>query len=646
MITTNKGLFFLGFIIRVMLMVSFVSPIASNFYIPFIELSINSPYQSPWEVWLSNEGDISAFPYGYMMYLSLYPFFKLFSLLAFENNYAYAYASAIFFFDIVLLILLSRLGQINNRKVLIFYWLSPLVIVLNYIYGFNDIIPVFFLLLSLYLLKENRFTLSGAMMALSISAKLSMLLALPFFLIYFINRRALGAYTSKFLIGLIVFLTIFVFSIFMLDNSALSMVLNNPETWKTLDLTILLGDNQKIYLIPMIYFLSLYMFWRIKHLNFHLFISVIGVMFFSIALMTPNASGWFIWAIPFLVFHQLQANKSTPFLVFIFSTVYIFWIIFFNKTNSIQEWITFIPNIFRGNDFEFLFTTFYFAIGVILFYKIWRESITNNDFYQLSSRPFSLGIAGYESQINTKLVNSINNLFGLHSVRNINQNKYSLWGVDKPVRKIMSKYNPMTYELSTMVSDFLKCRTNRKFNYPKIITLSGFHSLYLPVLRKSIDLTIYFDVNEEISQKIFHTNLDKKDKGDIEKFIHPQNYFADLFFSINQTRSVSDKETFEEIKTKLTVKSRHGFDEEILTKVLVGVCGLYINKTMNDSASEIELIIEGDVYFEDIEMAAKKLFPRLIDFLDLYPKWLNGVEGVIQLIVLSHIEQSLSQKLL
>jgi len=130
MITTNKGLFFLGFIIRVMLMVSFVSPIASNFYIPFIELSINSPYQSPWEVWLSNEGDISAFPYGYMMYLSLYPFFKLFSLFTFENNYAYAYASAIFFFDIVLLILLSRLGQINNRKVLIFYWLSPLVIVL------------------------------------------------------------------------------------------------------------------------------------------------------------------------------------------------------------------------------------------------------------------------------------------------------------------------------------------------------------------------------------------------------------------------------------------------------------------------------------------------------------------------------------
>jgi hypothetical protein len=79
---------------------------------------------------------------------------------------------------------------------------------------------------------------------------------------------------------------------------------------------------------------------------------------------------------------------------------------------------------------------------------------------------------------------------------------------------------------------------------------------------------------------------------------------------------------------------------------MVGVCGLHVNTNLSSDASEIELIVEGDISKEDIELSAKMLFPQIIDFLDIYPKWHDGIIGLMQLVVLSHMNQSLSKRLI
>ena len=66
----------------------------------------------------------------------------------------------------------------------IFLWASPVVILATYLLGYNDIIPVTFIVVSLYLLKKNRYFFSGVFIALSVSAKLSMLISIPFFDIF------------------------------------------------------------------------------------------------------------------------------------------------------------------------------------------------------------------------------------------------------------------------------------------------------------------------------------------------------------------------------------------------------------------------------------------------------------------------------
>jgi hypothetical protein len=97
-------------------------------------------------------------------------------------------------------------------------------------------------------------------------------------------------------------------------------------------------------------------------------------------------------------------------------------------------------------------------------------------------------------------------------------------------------------------------------------------------------------------------------------------------------------------RLKLVVKSRHGFNELSLKRVLIGVCGLHVDMFTNDDVSEVELSIEGEASAQDIQMAAQLICPLIFEFLDLKPQWQNGVLGLMQLITLSHINQALTRR--
>ena len=53
-----------------------------------------------------------------------------------------------------------------------------------------------------------------------------------------------------------------------------------------------------------------------------------------------------------------------------------------------------------------------------------------------------------------------------------------------------------------------------------------------------------------------------------------------------------------------------------------------------------------DAHSESTEtaLAAKMICPRIFDFLDIHPKWKDGVSGLMQLIALSHINQALIKR--
>jgi len=139
-----------------------------------------------------------------------------------------------------------------------------------------------------------------------------------------------------------------------------------------------------------------------------------------------------------------------------------------------------------------------------------------------------------------------------------------------------------------------------------------------------------------------------KREPDSEKFIRPQSAHADLVLSLQPIHpSLIEQVDLERpLRFKLVARSRNGLNELSLARVLVGVCGLHVDVITSVDSLEVELTVEGETSAEDVALAAQMLFPRVLEFLDINPKWLDGALGLMQLIVLSHVNQALTRRFL
>lgn len=673
-------LFLLGLAIRVVLVFT-ISPLpVIDWYIPFLDTSTNSLTIDPWAVWLEQGGNPAAFPYGYAMWIFFLPFITLFKMLGLPL--IYGYGSSLIVADFTLLLLMRRLIPNRDQLLLAIYWLSPIVIVASYLLGFNDLIPVLLLTIALYLIKQSKLMLAGIMFFAAISAKLSMILALPFFVIYLLHNRALRQLLPQFISGIIVGSVVMLAPFFLFSQSGVSMLFSNPEMGKIFLLAINLGSSSLIYLIPLIYVFMLYTAWRVQRLNFELFNATLGMVFLLIVLMTPASPGWFIWAIPLLVTYQTNSDRMAIALATLFSALYVFSSLLLSQTYGVLITQILTLNIYAippemYNKLTSLIHTTMVATGFILALRIWRETVSQNDFFRLSRKSFVLGIAGDSGSGKDTFSEAIQGLFGTHSVTLLSGDDYHLWDRQKPMWQVMTHLNPSANDLEGFANDLVALtdgkkiksrhydhqtgRMSRPFNIHSndFIIASGLHALYLPILRDCYNLSIYLDIDEGL-RRHFKLQRDVKDRGhpiervlssferrepDSIRFIRPQASNADLVLSLQPIHPrILEDANKHPLRFKLVVRSRHGLNEMFLTRVLIGVCGLHVDILPSNDASEVVITIEGETSAQDIEMAAQMICPRIFEFLDIYPKWQDGVMGLMQLVTLSHINQALTKR--
>jgi uridine kinase len=314
------------------------------------------------------------------------------------------------------------------------------------------------------------------------------------------------------------------------------------------------------------------------------------------------------------------------------------------------------------------------ATGIILAVRIWRETVSRNDYFRLSRKPFVLGIAGDSGAGKDTFANAIKELFGHHSVTTLSGDDYHLWDRQKPMWQVMTHLNPRANDLEGFANDLVALtdgksiksmhydhqsgRMSRPFKIKSndIIIASGLHALYMPILRECYNLSVYLDIDEGL-RRHFKLQRDVNQRGhtvervlssfekrepDSVRFIRPQATHADLVLSLQPIHPrMSGKQP---LRFKLVACSRHGLNELSLTRVLIGVCGLHVDMAMSQDTSRVELTIEGESSAQDIELAARMICPRIFEFLDIYPKWQDGVVGLMQLITLSHINQALTKR--
>jgi len=670
--------FLIGLFIRLALIFFMLeSPPVTEWYAPFLESSINSPSIDPWTVWMSQGGNALAFPYGYAMWIIFMPGILLGQITGIEANVTYCLS--LLFVDLLLLGIFKKLYNISNKKLLIAYWLSPIPILGTYYFGYNDLIPVLFLVASLLLLYRKRFSVSGALLGIAISAKLSMALALPFFAIYFAHQKPIRSNAPSFFLALALASLIF-WVPFLFSNSGLHMLVSNPEIQKIYQYTLAFNNQTFIYLAPLAFGITVFLAWSVKRINFDLFNATLGIGFLSIVLLTPASAGWYMWAMPLLIYYQIVGGKKAVLLCALFSALFVAAILVtpvnlnalleLTSLSDIKEWDSIITPLVQ---------TSLLGFGGILIGLIWNQTISDNDYFKFSRKPFAIGIAGDSGSGKDTLSDAIAGLFGSHSVATLSGDDYHLWDRKKPLWQYITHLNPLANDLEAYNSaliDLVSGKSIHARHYSHetgrlssaaikhsndIIIASGLHALHLPTTRDCLDLKIFLDIDEPLrrqfkvirdtqqrgySEERVNESIDKR-LADSDRFIKPQIDFADLVISL---RPVIDQQTLikttnaDSIKLKLNIQSRIGINPYELSRTLIGICGLYVNEDWNKSTQAVELMIEGEVSKEDIELSVNILCPKIIEFLDINPRWMGGTNGLMQLIILIHINKLLEKR--
>ena len=671
--------FIFGLIFRLILIASVFSLAINDWYEPFISFSLSAININPWEIWLESGGSVEAFPYGYVLWLTFIPAFFIFKL--FGLPAIIAYFLTILVCDFLLLAILSKLIPGREKLILFTYWLSPVVLLATYGYGFNDIVPVLFLMGAVLSIKNLKMYLAGFLLAAAVSAKLSMVIAAPFFMIYLYNNKSLRCMFKDFFITFLATVLILV-SPFIFSDAGRVMLFQNPELSKIYNLSFIIGDIS-IIIIPLFYSVALYFVWRFKRPNFDLFISTMGIAFLFVVLANPSSPGWFIWSIPFLALYQTKSGRTAILITFAYSVLYLVTslslktILFTNgfELNLTKQLTT---TLISNQLFLSLLHTSMVCFGVILAFKMYREAISLNNFYRLTRNPFVLGVAGDSGAGKDTYLDSIEDIFGKHSVVKISGDDYHLWDRQKPIWKNITHLNPMANDLESFSKDLItlidgKSITTKHYNHDTgkmsrkfslksndIIIAGGLHSFYLPILRECFNLKVFLDMDEKL-RRHFKIQRDvnvrghsydnvlksfEKRKLDSKKFISPQSKHADLIFSLKPVGLDSESELISEKinKFKLVITSSHGLNEYSIRRVLVGLCGLHVDITEDSVNDKTVIMVEGEVYANDIELASDILCPNIIEFLDSNPKWQHGMMGIMQLITLTHIDQALSRK--
>lgn len=665
-------LFVAGLALR-LAMLALLAPKASvDWYAPFLAASVRPLTLDPWAQHLAQGGDPAAFPYGYVMWLALLPLTLLFKWLGLGA--LHAYGASLLAADLGLLAVLRKMLPDRTRLLLGAYWLSPIVLLTTYCLGLNDLIPVLLLVLALYYTRQLDLLRAGVFCAAAISAKLSMVLAVPFFLIYLGRNRGLQRFVQPYVQGLSAAGLVAGLP-FLLSDAGMRMLMNNPEMGKAYQFVLNVGAGTVIYVLPLAYLVMLYFAWRVRRMNFELFNAVLGLGFLLVVLLTPASPGWFVWIVPLLVFYQAVSSGITIVLTALFSGLFVLSNLLVTPLSSMlgdASW--------ADAQTMSLLHTLMTAVGVVLAMRICRETVSANDFFRFSRKPFVIGIAGDSGAGKDTLAESLRGLFGKHSTAHLSGDDYHLWDRQKPMWQVMTHLSPMANDLESYASDLMALTDGRailsrhydhktgKMSRPfrvrsnDFIIASGLHALYLPVLRDCYDLSIYLDIDEGL-RRYYKLQRDVLERGhtpervrsalerrepDSARFVRPQARHASLVMSLQplQPRMLELELGSAPPKVKLLVRSRNGLNELSLRRVLVGVCGLHVDMTMDDQANEITLTIDGDAGADDIGMAAASLFPRVVEFLDIAPQWKDGSLGLMQLIALAHINQALDKRLI
>jgi uridine kinase len=669
--------FWIGCALRGLLLATFVPVAASDLYVPFFEATVGQSLFDPWLVWANLGGQADAFPYGFAMWLVFLPGFALQAILPIEG--LALYFATLFVWEFVLLTILVRLVDEKPQSVLDLFWLSPITLMATYVYGYNDIIAVGFLLAAILGLQARRWVMAGVVLAFAISAKLSMLVALPIVALYFLNKPPVRRHIAKFSLGFIVSFGLLTIP-FLASDVALGFVSQNSEMGTLAAYALRFGEA-RILLLPLVFTLFLYWIWRARRLSFNMFVSFLGVTFLGLALLTPGSAGWFVWSLPFLVLHQAQSGVVAMRLGYLYAVLFTLSALAYKpallRSGGEFDLGFFVPIDFFSMAFVLSgLVTLLVTLGVIIGLRMWRESISQNAFFRVSQRPFMLAIAGDSGAGKDTLAEAVIDVFGGHSATNLSGDDYHRYDRQKPMWQVMTHLNPAANDLEAFTSDIENLRAGKtvskrhydhwtgKLSRPEklasrdFIIASGLHAFFSAKQSALFDLKVFLAIDEDLRRgykihrdtvlrgKSLKSTLEalQTRRADFDKFVAPQEGQADIVFALQPEQDLPESGSLEGVKLKLKAKFASGNNEELLARLLTGLLMCEVGTTRDRANGKVEMTISGDISSADVAMLVDHVCSNLAEFFDDAPQWKSGMTGVMQVITLMVIASQMAAR--
>lgn len=202
------------------------------------------------------------------------------------------------FFDIGLAFLLLQFfkDQKTRERVFRLWMLNPVALYISFMFGQFDIVPTFFVILSILLLFKKRFFLSVLFLGISATFKFFPIYFLPFFIVL-----AEGNYLKKFLLFTAGLLPVALSVLPFINLPAFQKnVLFGAHTANIGHASLYIGADQTISVFLIIYLVIFLSFsFREKQLDsLWKYLLAVLLAFYSLTAFHPQ---WFLWIVPFMI---------------------------------------------------------------------------------------------------------------------------------------------------------------------------------------------------------------------------------------------------------------------------------------------------------------------------------------------------------
>ena len=615
----NK-LFHFGLIVKIFLIFYFTPTINNDLFLPFIRSTLENPSFDPWSNYLLSNGNVEAFPYGIIMLITYSPLCLfgefvdkyIYDINAFELGFK---LTSLIFDYLLLIILFYLVNKKSTSLLLLSYWLSPIVIFTNFIHGQLDIVPISLLIFSAFLIKLNKYSISGLTIGIAISSKFSILIALPFFLIYIYKKRGFEKELYRFISFLSLTTSILNLPFFSSDGFS-RMVLQTKELDRIYTLFINYGPEIKVYILPVVFVFSLYLFWRLDRITQDLFLVSVGIGFLSILVFIPPATGWILWVIPFLIYYLITFKKDFILITVIYNFVFIF-------NNFHNQDLYYIDDIFSPLSsyknsiyISNIGFTLQQTLGLLLALRMYIYGLKRNNFYSTSAKSILIEIKGDSSQYIKFLLLSLKNLINKKEI--YLNSTCSILGLN--FTEMDSKANNNFIYYANHISDNISKIDEELFNNNKTYQfLLNNSKINLNLLRKKIDLNVV--INKAVESKKNNISFDQITNNG-------------LFFELKSLK----KETKNENKQySLITFFPLGFLHNKLFNLFISIASLKVDIELIDKERVVKMIIEGHPTKEDIIQISRSLISEIDDLSLNEIGWEEGYLGIIQVIIIANL---------